>query len=816
MEGLRRDIRFALRSLRRSRGFTLAALTCVALAIGANAAVFSVVRAVLLQPLPYPQPQRLVMLWGHVPGEDDDELPASGAEFVDYRDRLESFEAVSAIVNRYVNLTGEGEPRRLTAARVSHSFFPILGVHPEIGRAFLPEEDRRGNEKVVVLSNGLWRRQFGADEGIVGDKILLSDEPFTVVGVMPASFDFRFELFEHDLWIPVAIDWDHLPPRDFRGLRVLGRLAPDATIEQARTEADTLAASFLREHPDVYSAADGWRLRVVPLIDQVVGDVRASLFVLLGMVALVLLIACANVTNLFLARAAERRKEVAIRTSIGARRLELVRQSLVESVLLALAGAAIGLLLASWGLEVLQAMEPENLPRLAEVSIDGGVLLFTFVVAVVAGLLFGAVPALRASRPDLQGTLKEGGKTDDVSGGAARLRRALVVGEIALALLVLVSAGLMLRSLGRLEAESPGFETGGVLTADLYLSPTRHAPGPEMVAFGERILDLVRRTPGVAEAGAVTGLPLSNVQFMVPTEVEGDVRGEERALPSFDWRPITPGYLEAIGVPVVAGRTFDDRDHAGAQPVAIVSEDLAERYWPGQDPLGKRLMLTVGQPNGPEWRTVIGVTEHVKAVSLDGESPEQVYTPVAQSPTPFFSLAIRTDPSAGGDPMAVAPAVRKAIWSAERDQPIENLRPMEEIVEQATAGRRAYAFLITVFSVVALVLAVVGVYGVMAYSVAQRTTEIGLRMALGAEPGDVLRLVAGQGAALAGIGLAVGLLVSFWTGRFLSGLLYGVSARDPLTYAAVAVALGALALIATVIPARRATRVDPIASLRSD
>lgn len=816
MEGLRRDIRFAIRSLRRSRGFTLAALTCVALAIGANSAVFSVVRAVLLQPLPYQQPHRLVMLWGQVPGEDADELPASGAEFLDYRERLESFEAVSAVVNRFVNLTGpaaEGEPRRLVAARVSASFFPLLGVQPAFGRAFLPEEDRRGNEKVAVLSNKLWRSRFGGDDDVVGKKILLSDEPFTVVGVMPASFDFRFELFEHDLWIPIAIDWDHLPPRDFRGLRVLGRLAPGVSLDQARSEADALAASFQREHPEVYPAGDGWRLRIVPLLDQVVGDVRPALIALLAMVGLVLLIACANVANLFLARAVERRKEVAIRTSIGARRRDLVRQSLVESVLLALAGAAIGLLLAAWGLEVLQAMEPENLPRLAEVSIDGGVLLFTLIVALVAGLLFGLAPAIRASRPDLQGTLKEGGKTDDAGGGAARLRQALVAAEIALALLVLVSAGLMLRSLDRLQGQDPGFDAEGVLTAELYLSPTQSAGGQAQAAIGERILERVRSTPGVAGAGAVSGLPLSNVQFMVPTEVEGDVRGEGRALPSFDWRPVSPGYLGALGVPVIAGRTFDERDHAEARPVAVVSEDLAERFWPGLDPLGKRLRLTVGQPDGPEWRTVVGVVGHVKAVSLEGESPEQVYTPIAQSPLPFFSLAVRTE---GSDPMALAPAVREAIWSIDRHQPIENLQPMQAVLDRATAGRRAYAFLVAVFAVVALVLAVVGVYGVMAYSVAQRTTEIGLRMALGAEPADVLRLVVRQGAVLAAIGLAAGLLLSLWTGSFLAGLLYEVSARDPATYAAVALALGALALVATFVPARRATRVDPIASLRAE
>jgi putative ABC transport system permease protein len=812
MDGLLRDLRFAARSLRRSRGFTIAALACIALAIGANGAVFSVVRAVLLKPLPYPEPHRLVMVWGRSAGGEEDEA-ASGAEFLDYRERLASLESTAAIVNRFVNLTGEGDPQRLVAARVSASFFAILGARAEVGRTFLPEEDRLGNDKVVVLSHGLWSGRFGGDPGIVGRKVLLSDEPYTVVGVMPAGFEFQFEQFQHELWIPVAINWENLPPRNFRGLRVIGRLAPGVSLAQAQAEAGALAERFREVYPEVYPPDTRWEIHLVPLLDQVVGDVRPALVVLMITVGLVLLIACANVANLFLARAAERRKEVAIRTSVGAGHLDLVRQSLVESVLLAVVGGVVGLLLAAWGLKVLQALDPETLPRLGEVSIDGGVVLFTMAVALAAGLLFGIVPAIRGARLNLQGTLKEGGKTDAPGEGSGKLRRALVVAEVALALLVLVGAGLMLRSLDRLEAQDPGFDPHQVLTAQLYFSPTHYAGPDAQAAYAERILERVRTLPGVRQAGAVTGLPLSSVQFVVDTRIEGGIRTEEQALPTFDWRPVSPGYLEALRVPLVAGRRFDERDHAEARPVAVIGDDLARRYWPGQDPIGQRLMLTVGQPRGPEWRTVIGVVGHVQAMSLVGESTEQVYTPFAQSPSPFFSVALRAE---RGDPAALAGALRQAIWSVDPDQPVDHVETLADIVRQASAGRRAYAFLVSLFAVVALVLAVVGLYGVMAYSVAQRTGELGLRMALGAKPGDVLRLVVRQAAVLAGIGLAAGLLVALWASRFLSGLVFGISVWDPLTYGAVAAGLGTLALVASFVPARRATRVDPIVSLRAE
>ncbi|MGD2115812.1 MAG: ABC transporter permease, partial [Acidobacteriota bacterium] len=759
------------------------------------------------------EPDRLVMVWGQMLADDRTELPASGAELRDYREMAESLDGVAAIVNRYVNLTGEGQPERLVAARVSAGLFPMLGAEAAHGRTFLPEEDRRGDHRVAVLSDGLWRRRFGADPGIVGDKILLSDEPFTVVGVMPPDFELQFEAFEHELWIPVAIDWDNLPPRDFRGLRVLGRLAPGVGLEQARAEMDTIAARFQQDWPEIYPPDSGWGLRLVPLQEQIVGDVRPALAVLMGLVGLVLLIACTNVANLLLARAADRSKEVSIRAAVGAGRGDLLRQLLAESVLLAATGAVLGLLLAAASLRVLRAVDPADLPRVGEVGIDGGVLLFTLGVALLTGLLFGLVPALRASRPDLQKTLKEGGKTDAGAGGG-RLRSALVVAEVALALVVLVGAGLMVRSFLGLSRVDPGFDPDHLLTAQLYLSPTRYPEGHQKVAYGERLLERLRSLPGVRHAGAVSGLPMSEVQLIVETEVEGDVRNAQAARPAFDWRPVSPGYFRALGISLVEGRAFDERDHAEAQPVAVVGEDLARRFWPGENPVGKRLKLLAGQPRGPEWRTVVGVVGHIRALSLEGgEAVGQVYTPMAQSPLPFFSVAVRTE---GGDPLSLAPEVRQAVWSVDGDQPVENVRTMEQILAEAAAGKRGYALLLSVFAGVALVLAVVGVYGVMAYSVARRTQEIGLRMSLGAGRPDVLGLVVRQGTLLAAAGLVVGGVIALGSGRFLAGLLYGVSSHDPGTFAGVVLLLGGLAVLASLVPAYRATRVDPIVCLRAE
>ncbi len=809
---MRGDLGFALRGLRRSPGFAAAAVLCLALGIGANTAVWSVLDAVLLSPLPFAAPERLVLVWGRQPAEEMEEMPASGAEFLDYRDQARSLTGIAALINRYVNLTGDGAPERVAAARVSASLFPLLGVEAALGRTFLPEEDRLGNEKVAVLAHDLWRRRYGGDPGVVGRKILVSDEPFTVVGVMPADFRFKVGMFEHELWVPVAINEEKLPPRGFRGLTVVGRLAPGTTLKRAQAEMDVLAASFRRDFPDVYPPDSGFGIRLTPLHEQLVGDLRPALGVLMATVALVLLIACANVANLLLARATARQKEVAIRAALGASRGGLLRQFLTESVVLALLGGAVGLLLAGIGIRALVAAAP-GLPRLGEVRIDAGVLAFTLAVSLSTGLLFGLAPALRAFRHDVQATLKEGGKTSGGGGaGRHRLRSALVVAEVAVALVVLVGAGLLGRSLLRLAALDLGFDAGEVLTLQVYVSPTKYADGAQQTAHVERLLAELGRLPGVRHAGAVTGLPLSEVQFLVETAVEGHPSEEGRAEPLFDWRPIAGDYFGAMGIPLARGRAFDSRDHAGASPVAIVDETLAARYWPGRDPLGRRLMLTTGQPgNVLVWRTVVGVAGHVRALALEGESREQVYTPLAQSPSPYVSLALRTR----GDPLRLAAAARQAVWAVDPDQPVDRVQAMAEIVAAAGAGRRSFTALLAAFAAVALALATVGVYGVMAYSVAQRRHEIGIRMAMGARPADVLRLVARQGLRLVASGLALGAALSLAAGRWVASVLYGVDARDPLTLAAVALFLGGVVLLASFVPARRAARVDPVTSLRS-
>jgi putative ABC transport system permease protein len=814
MNALLQDLLFSFRGLRRSPGFTAAAVLCLALGIGANTAVFSLLNSVLLRPLPFRDPDRIVLIWGQMLANDLSQMPASGAEFLDYRDQTKSFSDVAAVVTRYVNLTGQDAPERLVAARVSASLFPLLGVDAALGRTFLPEEDRLGNEKVAVLSDGLWRRRFGGDPGIVGKKLMLSDQPFTVVGVMPPAFRLKIGAFDHELWIPIAINLESLPPRGFRGLDVVARLEPGISVEQANAEMDTVAANFQRDYPDVYTPDSGWGIDVVPLREQIVGNSRAALILLMGTVGLVLLIACANVANLLLARSTARQKEVAIRGALGASRSGLLRQFLTESLVLSLLGGACGLLLAYWGIRTVVALNPANLPRLNEVKIDGAVLGFTLLVSLLTGVLFGLVPALRAFKPDLQGTLKEGGKTSAQGAGQQRLRSALVVAEVAIALVVLVGAGLLVRSLWRLQEVDPGFETKNVLTFQVYLSPTKYQDGPQQAAYTQRLLESLRQVPGVKAAGAVTGLPLGEVQFLIEATLEqysGAQAGEE-ATPTLDWRPITPGYLEALGVPLQQGRLFNDLDHAEAAQVAIVDETLVRRFWPGQNPIGRRLRLATGRPDGSDvWRTVVGVVGHVKALSLEGESREQVYTPLPQSPFPYVSMALRTS----SDPLQVADAARKAIWAVDPDQPVDKVQPMAQIVQGAAAGRRSYAVLLAVFAVVALVLATVGVYGVMAYSVAQRHQEIGIRMALGARPADVLGLVVKQGLTLGGIGLALGAALSFWSGRWVESLLFGIGATDLATFLGVALLLGGVTLLASYLPARRAARVDPMVTFRS-
>jgi putative ABC transport system permease protein len=786
------------------------AVVCLALGIGAASAVFSLVEGILLRDLPFPEPDRLGVIWNQMPALDLLRQPSSALELLDYRDRTEAFEAIGAVRSSYENLTGHDRPERLLAARATSSLFAVLDVGAELGRTFTPEEDHAGADRVAVLSHGLWRRLFAADPDVVGRTLLLNGVPHTIVGVMPAGF--HLDLAEtYDLWLPLALDLDQLPPRAFRALTVVGRLAEGVPKEGAQAQLDNLARRLGEEHPDVYPAGSGFTLRFVPLSEVVVGDVNRVLLVVSVLVALVLLVACTNAANLLLARSIVRQPELALRVALGARRQDLIGRMLAESVLAAAAAGLLGLALAYAGVRLLVALNPEALPRLDEVGIDGGVLAFTLGVSLLVGLAVGLLPALRSSRPDLQATFKEANETKTTAGARGmRLRGALVVAEVAVATLVLVGAGLMIRSFQELRRVDPGFDARGVLTFHVFLSPNKYPERHLYTGFYHDLLRRVRALPGVTAAGAVNELPLGSRRFAVETELEGYQRAPGEPQPLVDWRPASPGYFETLRIPILSGRGFDARDDADGPPVAVVDRALARRFWPGQDPVGKQLKL-VGRPgNVAVWRRVVGMVGEVKALGLEQPPQGHVYTPYDQATFPFFAVVVRTQ----GDPARLAGDVRRAVWSVDREQPVESVLTMEEIVAASLASQASLAYLVGIFGGVALILVASGVYAVVAYSVAQRTREIGIRLALGARRAGVVRMVVGQSVALTGLGVAMGFLAALASSHAASGVLYEVSARDPLTFAATALVLLGIAVVAAYQPARRALRVDPVEALR--
>ncbi len=810
METLWQDLRYGARMLGKSPVFTAIAVLTLALGIGANTAIFSVVNGVLLQPLPYEEPERLVMVWNELTKEGLPQLWFSEPELIDYRERQQSFEGMAAFSGGGGNLTGRGEPLRVTAANVSANFFPLLRVDALLGRTFTPEEDTPGNDRVIVLEHGFWQRRFGGDPAIIGETVSLSDNPYTVIGVMPSGFAFPDGTV--DLWTPLAIAAN---PRK-RGshyLRVLARLKSGVTFEQASADMHNIAKQMEQDYPDYYRPDRAWNTYLIPLHESEVGEVRPALLVLLGAVGFVLLIACTNVANLMLARAAVREKEVAIRAALGAGRLRIVRQLLTESVLLALVGGAAGLLLAFWSLRVLVALGPENLPRLEEIGIDAGVLGFTLGIALLTGIVFGLVPALHASKPDLHDALKEGGRS---AAGAAhhRLRGLLVVSEVALSLVLLIGAGLMIKSFYRLLQVDPGYRTENVLTFRLSLPSARYAEDHQVLGFYRRLQEKVAALPDVRAAGAVSHLPLGGAYSSGSVFVEElPPNSPNRSFGYFeaDRRLATPGYFRAMGMNLLMGRLLEESDHAEAPLVTAVDESFARRAWPAEpNPIGKRVAVNQTPDGEPLWRTVVGVVRHVKNYGLDVEGREQIYFPHAQFPISTMFVTVRT----GGDPVVAQAAVRNQVAALDPSLPLFNVATMEERLAESVAQPRFNVLLLGIFAAVALVLAAVGIYGVMSYSVGQRTHEIGIRMALGAQPGDILRLVVGRGMVLALIGVAVGLAGSFALTRFLESLLFGVSATDPATFAGVALLLAAVALLACYLPTRRATRVDPLVALR--
>jgi predicted permease len=802
-----KDIRYSIRVLLKNPAFTVTALLTLALGIGVNTAIFSVVDAVLLRPLPMKDPERVVSVWEHSLRAGVDRNEMAPANYIDLRNQNQVFESVGSFGESSMNLTGAGEPERLDARIISANVFAILGAKPALGRTFSPEEDQPGLHRVVVLSDGLWRRRFNSDPAIVGRNITLNAESYTVAGVMPP--DFFFPEREGELWTPWAMEPEEASGRGDHYVRVVARLKPGVTIEQANAEVEAIAARLSNEYP---RTNEGLGFLVSSFHEDYVGNLRTPILILFAAVALVLLIACANVANLLLAQATSRRREIAIRTALGASRLAIVRQMLVQSMLLAGGGALLGVLGALWGVQWLSKLAPESLSKLQSVSVDARVLVFTLGVTVLTALVFGAVPAIHASRSKPGETLSDVGR--DVAGGLSGryVRRVLVVAEVALAVVLLVGGGLLIRSFQRLRQVDPGFRSGNLLTMRMVLPSSKYAKPEQRRAFYDELLRRVDELPGVDSAGMITFLPLSFSGMNFAFSVEGRAAPGDMNLPLAVYRVVSPDYFRTMGIPLQRGRIFDSRDTADSPAVIVVNRRLAENFWPGEDPTGKRLKIGPVDSRNP-WAVVAGVVGDVRQGGLYGEQNFELYVPYAQEWRGFVAprdLVVRTT----GDAASLAGAVRQAVWAVDKDQPISDVRTMDHVLARAVSRERFQTLLLVLFAALALALACVGLYGVISYAVVQRTHEIGVRMALGAQPGDVLRLVISQGMLLTLMGLLLGVAGAFAVTRVMTEMLFGVTATDPLTFAGVPIVLGVIALLACYIPARRATKVDPLVALR--
>ncbi|HEV8187224.1 MAG TPA: ABC transporter permease [Pyrinomonadaceae bacterium] len=799
------DLRYAIRQQRKNPAFTIVAVITLALGIGANTAIFSVVNTILLQPLPYKDPERLVLVWEENAKQGYPTDTPTAANFGDWRDQNQLFEGMAAMAPDSFNLTGSGDPERLEGRRVSASFFPLLGVDPHIGRAFTAAEDQPNSGHVVLLSYGLWQRRFGGDAGVVGKTLNLNGAGYTVVGVMPPRF--QFPTPDDEVWVPIAFTQEQAADRNSHYLKVLGRLKPGVTLAQAQAEMSTIATRLQQQYPKTNTDLGAV---ITPLHEQIVGDIKPALLILLGAVGLVLLIACANVANLLLARAAVRQKEIAVRVALGARRRRLIRQFLTESVLLSTLGGLVGLAIAYGGLVVLKSFIPENISQARAISIDYKVLGFTLLVSVATGLVFGLAPAIQAVRFNQIETLKEGGRDAATGGSGKRLRSLLVMAEVAISLVLLIGAGLLINSFLRLRNVDPGFRAENLLTMKIVLPEPKYEKWKMRSTFYSDLIQRVQSLPGVKSAAVTTNLPLYSQGNSIGVSIEGKPEpppGQELIVTT---RIISNGYLDTMSIPLLKGRQLTDQDTDNSQNVAVVSETMARRFWPGEEVVGKR--VSIGKVRSQEdWIQVIGVAKDVRQFELNDDPKPQMYLTYRQFG--FFDaqdLVVKTDV----DPASMASAVRKAVWEIDKDQPISNIRTMETILAESIARQRFSMLLLAIFAGVALVLAAVGIYGVMSYSVAQRTHEIGIRMALGAQTMTVLKLAIGYGLKLVLAGIAIGLIAAFALTRVMSTLLFGVTATDPTTFALISLLLIAVAAIASYIPARRATRVNPIIALR--
>jgi len=795
-------------------GFTLIAVITLGLGIGAVTAIFSVVNTVLLRPLPYKEPERIALIEQHFPKLGLYFGGVSAPEMLDYIAGNETFAEMAGYGLINLNLTGEREPRRIQVARVSPGLFPLLGVTPLLGRGFSAEEDDIGKNRVVALGEGLWRKHFGADPNIIGQVVKLDEAPYTVVGVMPARLRFPTTggAFADavELWTPLALtDDEKQARRRDSNFNLIGRLRPGVGLEQAQANMAAIAARIERQYPDIYQGNIRITATAVGLTQKTTQNVRLMMLMLFGAVGLVLLIACANIANLQLARATARRKEIAIRSALGAGGWRIARQALTESLLLAFIGGVVGLLLAVWAVDLIVKFGPANVPRLGEVSLDPSVLGFTLLITLLTGVLFGLAPALQSARVGLSEALNESGRASGAGGReGARLRNSLVILETALAVVLLVGAGLLINSFVRLLRTPPGFNPEGVVIARTTLPAARFPEAERGKAVYRQALERIATLPGVQQVSVASTLPLTS-DWQIGVRVEGG--GENEYYMAYgSW--VSNDHFRAMGIPLKSGRAFTDEDRADTTPVVVINETMARRFWPGQDAIGKRIRW--GGWNSQGWLTVAGVAADVKFSKLDADTPPTVYMPVFQIPR------IRRDAifiaRTTSDPASLAPALRREIAAVDADLPVYDIRTMNQVIADSVARRRFTMGLLAIFATAALSLAALGLYGVLSYAVTQRTREIGVRMALGGRGRDVLRLVVGQGMKMAMIGALAGLVASLALTRFMKGLLFGVSASDPLTFAAVALLLTMVASLACLIPARRATKVDPMVALRCE
>jgi putative ABC transport system permease protein len=805
MDKLLKDLFYGFRMLVKRPGFTVVAIITLALGIGASAAIFSVVNAVVLNPLPYRDADQIMTLWQTNTRAGISKQDASPANALDWRDQSQAFEQIAIIEPWSFEYVEKGEPEKFRASLVTEGFFDIMGTRALYGRTLTAEDYEAGKEKSIILSYGVWKRWFGSDQSVIGQPINFEEETAVIVGVMPPEFQFPDKTRE--MWAPLVLERRHKTDRGGTYMKVTGRLKPGVSVEQAQSEMDAIAAGLASQYPQFN---EGIGIRMIPLPEQMVGEIRPALVLLLGAVGFVLLIACANVANLLFARGFEREHELAIRTALGAGRSRLVRQLLTESLTLGILGGALGLLLSYWLLDIILAFAPATLPRIEEVSIDGRVLAFTFSVSIITALIFGLLPALQFSKPDLQGSLKEGGRGATAGSAKNRIRNLMVVSEIALALVLLVGAGLLMRSFVNLLNVDPGFVKENVMALQVFVYSEKYRTPQQRAAFFNETIDRIENVPGVKSVGTASMVPFlgeDSIEIDTTFVVEGRPAPEKGQEPTVYVNVAGGDYFSTMGIPLLRGRSFARTDDDKAPHVAVINETLARRYFPDEDPIGKKINVRFGRPLT---REIVGVVGDVRHAGLDDALRPEVFLYHPQYPFGSMTYLVRTS----ADPAALMASVKSQVWQVNPNQTFYNISTMEQLVQGTVADRRFSLFLIGIFAVLALVLAAVGIYGVMSFTTSQRTHEIGVRLALGAQPSDVLGLIVQQGMKMTLAGIGLGVIASIAVTRVLSSYLFEVSTTDPVTFAGISILLGVVSLIACYIPARRATRVDPLVALR--